>query len=656
MSRLVVAGILFLVTAWAPMSAQAPPAVVQDLADASTLVVRGRVTGVTAARDGGAIYTYASVQVDEIYKGVLIETTLVVKVLGGTLPDLGLHIADQATFRPGEDALLFLAVRPRDGTLYPAGLARGKWQVVPNLAATGHSAVQGAARIELNDAFRAGMAASRPQLQSFNAVPLESALSRPAYSFIPEPEGGPARWHEADDGRRIPIDFQSVPGGLPGDAVAALDNAAGAWTGVNTRLELERGFSGPAVCPAETFSYPGRIALYWNDPCGEVGDGDSATFGVGGGFFTPGFQKTINGVTFNGFVQGLAILNDAGPHLASAACFESAVTHVLGHTVGLGHSNDGAAVMFPTLRTGCPTGLGSDDMAGVRAIYPEIASGGFPPDPPTAITNAVTLDTVTLSWTPAATGGPAQSYVLEAGSASGHADIAVMALDSAATTLVVGAVPPGQYYVRVRAKNVLGTSGPSPDTVVTVGPCQSPGVPRNLAYTTADNLVTLAWTAPSTGVTQGYWLYAGFAPGQSNALVLPLGPTPTFMGLAPFGNYYVRVAARNSCSTGPATPDLLVSVQPCTTRPNAPTSLAFTVNGPVVTLSWTAPATGNLPSRYRILAGTSPGAADLLDYETSSPATSFVAAAPPGTYNVRVRSQNNCGVSTDSNEVRIVVP
>jgi hypothetical protein len=656
MSRLILAVLLAIASLSVPVSAQPTATAVNVLADASTLVVTGRVAGVDVRRDGGGIYTYATIDVADVFKGAVAGPALVVKVLGGTLPELGLHIADQAVFRQGEEVLLFLAVRPRDGTLYTAGLARGKWQIVTNLETAGRSAVLGSDRVDLTPAFRAGMASSRPHAEAFVTVPEETGPSRPAYSFIPEPEGGPARWHEADDGRRIPIDYQSVPGGLPGNAVAALDAAAGAWTGVNTRLELERAFSGPHTCPAETFTLPGRIALYWNDPCGEVGDGDSATFGVGGGFFTPGFQKTINGVTFNGFVQGLAILNNTGPHLASAACFESAVAHVLGHTVGLGHSNDGAAVMSPTLRSGCPTGLAGDDMAGLRAIYPEIASGGFPPDAPTSLTNSVTLDTVRLSWTPAATGGAAQSFVLEAGSTSGQADIAVMALNSPATSTVVGAVPPGRYHVRVRARNVLGTSGPSPDTVVNVGPCQAPGVPAGLGYTTADNLVTLSWTAPAGGVTQGYWLFAGFAPGQSDALVLPLGPAPVFSGIAPFGNYYVRVAARNSCATGPATADLLVRVQPCSAPPNPPSALSFTVSGSVVTLAWNAPGSGNLPSRYRILAGNTPGVANLLEHETTSNATSFVAAAPPGVYYVRVRSQNNCGVSTDSNEVRIVVP
>jgi hypothetical protein len=366
-----------------------------------------------------------------------------------------------------------------------------------------------------------------------------------------------------------------------------------------TRLHLDRALTGPHSCPAETFTGSGRIALYWNDPCGEIADNDSATFGVGGGFFTPGMQKTVNGVTFNAFVQGLAILNNVGPHLQGAACLQDAVTHVLGHAVGLGHSADSNAVMFATLRSGCSsgsTGIGTDDSNGLRSIYPAIASGGSAPNAPTALTHSVSLDTVSLSWTPATTGGPATSYILEAGSGPGLADIATFVLNSSNTSTVINAVPSGIYHVRVRARNALGISGASPDTVVTVGPCQTPGVPTAMAYSTADNLVTITWTPPATGVTQGYWFYAGFAPGDSSALVMPLGPTPAFQAVAPFGTYFVRLAARNSCSVGPTTSDLQVSVVPCSGG-RALTALPH-ATGNIVTLTWNNPPP-NLLSRWR---------------------------------------------------------
>ncbi|KAJ4846513.1 hypothetical protein Tsubulata_030930 [Turnera subulata] len=43
--------------------------------------------------------------------------------------------------------------------------------------------------------------------------------------------------------------------------------------------------------------------------------------------------------------------------------------HELGHALGLEHSSDEAAVMFPTIPTGVRKGLGQDDVEGIRALY-----------------------------------------------------------------------------------------------------------------------------------------------------------------------------------------------------------------------------------------------------------------------------------------------
>ena len=638
--------------------AQAQFPEIGSIADSSAVVVTGRVASVTVQLDAGSIYTYATVAVDEVLKGQLSDSTVVVKQLGGTLPTLGLYIADQAAFRVDEDVLLFLAARPRDGTLYTVGLSRGKWDILPDLQTGGRAAVSGTLRVDLDDSLRAVVGDSRVQSDAFRVSPPEMVSTAASFTYIPTSEGGPARWHQADDGFHIPVDYQNIPGGLPGGGDSQLNAAIGAWNAVGSRLQLDRGASGAATCPSQGFTGSGRIGLYWNDPCGEVSDSDATTFGVGGGYFTPGLQKTINGVVFNEFLQGIAILNNVGPHLTAAACLQDAVTHVLGHAVGLGHSTDGAAVMYPTLRAGCASAssLASDDINGLRAIYPSTASGGNPPQAPTALTNSVSLDTVTLSWTPSVGGGPAQSYILEAGSSPGLANITTIVLNSPNTSTVVGAVPAGVYYVRVRARNALGTSGPSPDTVVSVGPCSAPTVPTNLGYSTADNLVTLTWTPPAGGVTQGYWLYAGYGPGQSNALVTSLGPTPGFVGTAGVGDYYVRIAGRNTCAIGPQSAELLVSVRACTALPNAPEALSYTRTGNVVTLRWLNPSSGNLPSRFIISAGNAPGVANLLVQNTGTNTTSFVAAAGPGRYFVRVQGQNNCGTSGYSNEIQVDIP
>ena len=79
----------------------------------------------------------------------------------------------------------------------------------------------------------------------------------------------------------------------------------------------------------------------------------------------------------------------------------------------------------------------------------------------------VSASRVTLRWTPGAGPGLANGYLVEAGSGPGLANLARMAT-GAATELVVGGVPRGTYFVRVRAGNWGGTSEPSTEITVRV--------------------------------------------------------------------------------------------------------------------------------------------------------------------------------------------
>jgi predicted nicotinamide N-methyase len=73
----------------------------------------------------------------------------------------------------------------------------------------------------------------------------------------------------------------------------------------------------------------------------------------------------------------------------------------------------------------------------------------------------------TISWTLPPHSPVATGYVLEAGTASGLSNIATLTLGSA-TSLAVPAVPPGRYYVRVRATNYTGTGAASNEVVIDV--------------------------------------------------------------------------------------------------------------------------------------------------------------------------------------------
>ena len=630
-----------------PQAQTAEP--VSSLADSSTVIATGNVVALSSAHDGVAIYTYVTLEVTEVFKGsVTVGDSIVVKQMGGMANGVGLQIDGQARFSLGDAVLVFLGVRPRDRTLYTVGLAKGAWPAA--------DVAEVRARL---------MAQPRPdprQGQPFVTRPLEMKAAADlitgtgSFTFL---ENGPARWHEADEGFQIPVDYSTIPSGLPGNGLAALDAAIGAWNGVGTTLRLNRGSSGNPTCPVDGFSGNGRIAFYWNDPCGEIGDGDAVTFGVGGGYFTNGSVRTVNGVVFAQFLQGIAILNNVGPHLTTVACLQDAASHVLGHAVGLGDSSDGHAVMFQTLRASCSSGssgLGNDDIAGLRAIYPAVAGGGLPPQPPTAIAANVTLNTVVLNWTPATTGGVALSYVIEAGSAPGLANLAVLTVSASTPSQTITAVPPGTYFVRVRAHNALGTSTASPETVVNVAPCVLPAAPTGFTYSAVDNIVSFSWTPPvSSSPLQGYVLSAGYGAGLANAAVVPLGPTPAYSASAPAGNYFVRVQAVNACGGGPPTADLLVAVQSCAAPPSAPTNLRFTKTGNVVTLNWNAPASG-APSQYRLVVGSVAGGADVLITNTANNSTTLVATASNGTYFVKVQAVNPCGASPSSNEAIVTVP
>lgn len=96
-----------------------------------------------------------------------------------------------------------------------------------------------------------------------------------------------------------------------------------------------------------------------------------------------------------------------------------------------------------------------------------------PPSSPTAL--AITTNhggVVALAWTaPAGLPGNApRTYFLEAGTAPGAANLLTRDLGGTATTFSAGGVGSGTYYVRVRARNLCGTSSPSNEVSLMVVP------------------------------------------------------------------------------------------------------------------------------------------------------------------------------------------
>ena len=109
---------------------------------------------------------------------------------------------------------------------------------------------------------------------------------------------------------------------------------------------------------------------------------------------------------------------------------------------------------------------------GVSAASAEsfVVVGGVlsPPEAPTLADAVVSGSAVTLTWMAGRSPLPVTSYIIEAGSAPGLANLATMNTGTAAPSQSFSGVPPGIYYVRVRAVNAQGVSVVSNERTVTV--------------------------------------------------------------------------------------------------------------------------------------------------------------------------------------------
>jgi len=283
---------------------------------------------------------------------------------------------------------------------------------------------------------------------------------------------------------------------------------------------------------------------------------------------------------------------------------------------------------------------------------------------PASLIASVFGPTVVLTWSP---GSGATSYVLEAGTVSGGTDAIVFDTGSAATTFVAGSVAPGTYYVRVRGASASGTSAPSNEVEVIVGPGAAPtdgppAPPTSLVAAANGASVTLTWNRlPVGGAPAFYVIEAGSAPGRSDLANFSTGTSePSFSasGLAA-GTYFVRVRAGNAFGISAPSNEATLAVGtsgpgPCAGPPGAPGALQAAVQAATVTLAWGA-ASG-APTSYLIEAGSTPGTADIASIDSGSTALSLTAPnVAAGTYFVRVRARNACGTGAASSEVTVVV-
>ena len=115
----------------------------EEMAEKATAIVRGRVTGSSAAFSGATIYTHYKLEVSEAWKG---RAAAEVMVPGGTVNRTRQNYPGVPELAPGTDYVLFLWTSPSSGVVHLLGLTQGLFNV-----STGSDGVAMASRLQTGE-------------------------------------------------------------------------------------------------------------------------------------------------------------------------------------------------------------------------------------------------------------------------------------------------------------------------------------------------------------------------------------------------------------------------------------------------------------------------------------------------------------------------
>ena len=419
----------------------------QNLLDKSSLVVVGTVEAAGAAPGSGTPATDYQVRVEQVLKGFVLATDIVVRVPGGVSDD-GLLYQMHGTPQLPSGARTILFLNESDGSFQVADMELGVF-LEGGIGANRYAYRRvAAAEVSLDqDPFATERLRSHLP-RDFNRfsrwIAERAAGSTRAADYFLEADreiigaqqefesvvfpcpGGDAigRWREFDRGESISYFMNS--GGqanVPGGGFQQVRNGVSAWNRVSqTTVDLRyAGTTSSNSAGSLPIDRINRIVL--EDPNNVIAGSFDASLG-GTLAVTALFADCNNIQPFSGLLSVPIVDADIigqdglGPNfltrvMNAALAFERIFTHEIGHGIGMGHSCGGgipctnargAAIMRPNyIDSLLGSTLAPDDKAGIRFIYPR-ASGGTAPSSPTDLTaTAQSTSEISLTWNDNAT-------------------------------------------------------------------------------------------------------------------------------------------------------------------------------------------------------------------------------------------------------------